>query len=308
MTEIKKDTPTGGAGNSAPVKAARKVPVGLIAVAVVLAAVLVYVIIAYQKQKTSMYEMERMLTSEKDSLANELRLMIHGYDTLKTNNDTLNAQLVREQDRIKKLLAINASNVQLIKTYRAEIGTMRNIMKSYIVQIDSLNTRNKILIAENQEIRGQIETVTQTNVELEKVKEDLSAKVELASVIQAKDITAVGLNTKQKEVDRVDRLDKLKVCFTLRENPIALAGRKTVYLRVLRPDGLLITDSPDNVFKYGEENLIFSAKRDVDYENLDIEMCIFVDNTGDFVAGSSVAEIYLEGNLIGTSTFVLRGR
>lgn len=308
MTEIKKDTPTGGAGNAAPVKAARKVPVGLIAVAVVLAAVLVYVIVAYQKQKTSMYEMERMLTSEKDSLANELRLMIHGYDTLKTNNDTLNAQLVREQDRIKKLLTINASNVQLIKTYRAEIGTMRNIMKSYIVQIDSLNTRNKILIAENQEIRGQIETVTQTNVELEKVKEDLSAKVELASVIQAKDITAVGLNTKQKEVDRVDRLDKLKVCFTLRENPIALAGRKTVYLRVLRPDGLLITDSPDNVFKYGEENLIFSAKRDVDYENLDIEMCIFVDNTGDFVAGSSVAEIYLEGNLIGTSTFVLRGR
>jgi FtsZ-binding cell division protein ZapB len=308
MTEIKRDTPTGGAGNAAPVKPSRKVPVGLIAIAVVLAAVLVYVIVAYQKQKTSMYEMERMLTSEKDSLANELRLMIHGYDTLRTNNDTLNAQLVREQDRIKKLLAINASNVQLIKTYRAEIGTMRNIMKSYIVQIDSLNTRNKILVAENQEIRGQIDSVTQTNVELEKVKVDLSAKVEIASVIQAKDITAVGLNTKQKEVDRVDRLDKLRVCFTLRENPIAAAGRKTVYLRVLRPDGLLITDSPDNVFTYGEENLIFSAKRDVDYENLDIEMCIFVDNTGDFVAGSSVAEVYLDGNLIGTSTFVLRGR
>jgi FtsZ-binding cell division protein ZapB len=255
-----------------------------------------------------MYEMERMLTSEKDSLANELRLMMHGYDTLKTNNDTLNSQLGREQERIKKLLSLNASNVQLIKTYRAEIGTMRNIMKSYIVQIDSLNTRNQVLVAENEVIRGQIDRVSKTNVELEKVKEDLSAKVEIASIIQAKDVTATGLNTKQKEVDRVDRIDKLRVCFTLRENAIVLAGKKTIYLRVLRPDGLLITDSPDNIFTYQAENLIYSAKREVDYENLDIEMCIFVDNTGDFIAGTSVAEIYLDGNLIGTSTFLLKGR
>jgi FtsZ-binding cell division protein ZapB len=308
MTELNKEKPSGGPGAPKPVKPVKKVPIGLIAIAVVLAAVLVYVVIAYQNQKTSMYEMERMLTSEKDSLANELRLMMHGYDTLKTNNDTLNSQLGREQERIKKLLSLNASNVQLIKTYRAEIGTMRNIMKSYIVQIDSLNTRNQVLVAENEVIRGQIDRVSKTNVELEKVKEDLSAKVEIASIIQAKDVTATGLNTKQKEVDRVDRIDKLRVCFTLRENAIVLAGKKTIYLRVLRPDGLLITDSPDNIFTYQAENLIYSAKREVDYENLDIEMCIFVDNTGDFIAGTSVAEIYLDGNLIGTSTFLLKGR
>jgi len=194
--------------------------------------------------------MESMLTSEKDSLANELRLMIHGYDTLKSNNDTLNAQLEKEQDRIKQLLAINANNVQLIRTYRAEIGTMRNIMKSYIVQIDSLNTRNKILIAENEQIRGEISQVTRTNVELSKVREDLSAKVEIASVVQAKDIIVLGLNQKRKDTDRIDRMSTLSVCFTLRENPIAAAGRKTVYMRVIRPDGLVITDSPDNTFSH----------------------------------------------------------
>lgn len=285
-----------------------KLPVGLIAIAIVLAGILIYVVVAYQKQKTNMYEMERMLTHEKDSLANELQMMIFGYDTLKTNNDTLNAELAREQDRIRKLLSINASNVQLIRQYRAEIGTMRNIMQSYIVQIDSLNTRNKLLVAENEEIRGQISKVTQTNIELEKTKEDLSAKVVKGSVIQAKDVVVTGINTKRREVDRIDRLDKLRVCFTLRENPIAEAGRKTVFLRVLRPDGLVITDSPENIFQVDEENIIFTAKRDVDYENQDIELCIFVDNTGDFTAGVSSVELYLEGVLIGSSTFSLRGR
>lgn len=308
----------GQPGTGAPVKpppatAAGKpkgnsLPVGLIAVAVVLAAILIFVVVAYQKQKKSMFEMERMLTHEKDSLANELQMMVYGYDTLRTNNDTLNAKLVREQDRIKQLLSINASNVTLIRQYRAEIGTMREIMKSYIVQIDSLNTRNKILVAENEEIRGQITRVTQTNIELERTRENLTAKVEIASVIQAKDVVVTGINTRRREVDRIDRLDKLQVCFTLRENPIATAGRKTVFLRVLRPDGLVITDSPDNIFRAGNDNVIFSARRDVDYENVDLEMCIFVDNTGDFVAGTSTVELWLDGILIGSSTFVLKGR
>ena len=189
-----------------------KLPVGLMAIAIVLAGILIYVIVAYQKQKTNMYEMERMLTHEKDSLANELQMMIFGYDTLKTNNDTLNAQLVREQDRIRKLLSINASNVQLIRQYRAEIGTMRDIMKSYIVQIDSLNTRNKMLTAENIEIRGQIDKVTQTNIELERAKEDLSAKVVIASVIQAKDVVVNVINTKRREVDlRINQLIHLQI-------------------------------------------------------------------------------------------------
>ncbi len=85
--------------------------------------------------------------------------MVNAYDTLKTNNDTLNAGLIKERERIVKLLSINASNVQLIKKYKGEITTMREIMKSYIVQIDSLNTRNKILVAENTEIRQQITQV-----------------------------------------------------------------------------------------------------------------------------------------------------
>ena len=281
------------------------IPVKMLAATIILGAILAFLVIMYFVQRHNMFEMESVLTQEKDSLANELRKMVYAYDTLKTTNDTLNAGLEREKDRIVRLLEINASNAKLIRKYKAEITTMREIMKSYIVQIDSLNTRNKLLVAENSEIRQEIKQVKSTNTELSRAKDELSSKVEVASVVQAKDIVAEPLNKKRKVTNRISILDKLRICFTLRENPIAKAGQKIVYLRVIRPDSLVIATSPDNLFEYRKNKIIFSASREVDYMNQDIDMCIFLDNTGDFILGTYSAELYLEGSLIGRTTFLL---
>ena len=181
-------------------------------------------------------------------------------------------------------------------------------MKSYIVQIDSLNTRNKILVAENIQIKDEMTKVQNTNVELNKVREELNAKVEIASVIQAKNIVAAALNKKRKETNRVNSLDKVRTCFTLRENPIAAAGQKEVFMRVIRPDSLVVTTSSDNIFNYKGNTLVYSANRTVDYLNQDVEMCIYLDNTGDFIIGTYSVELYLENNMIGKTTFVLSKR
>ena len=289
-----------------PVEHKKGAPVVMIVSTIILTLGLVALVVLFYNQKSKMVEMEQVLTEEKDSLANELRMMMYGYDTLKTSNDTLSAQISRERTRIQKLLEINASNAQLIRKYKAEISTMRDIMKSYIVQIDSLNTRNQALTAENVEIKQQITAVQESNVELEKTRDELTSKVNVASVIQAKDIVAMALNKKRKETDVIKRLDKVRVCFTLRENPIAEAGNKIVYLRVVRPDQLVITPSPENLFEVQGEQLIYSANRAVDYANADIEMCIFLDNTGDFIPGTYSVELYLGGEEIGSSEFTLR--
>jgi len=286
----------------------KSAPIAMIFTTVILAAALIFLVVMYFDQKSKMVEMETVLTQEKDSLANELRLMVHGYDTLKTDNDTLMANLQREKKRIVELLSINASNVQLIRKYRAEIGTMRDIMKGYIVQIDSLNTINQQLVAENIDKKQQMTQVQTTNVELEKAREELTSKVTVASVIQAKDINAVTLNKKRKETSRINAIDKLRICFTLRENPIASAGEKEVFMRVIRPDSLVITTSPDNLFDFNGDKLVYSASRLVDYMNQDIEMCIFLDNTGDFIEGTYSVELYLENNIIGRTTFALAKR
>jgi hypothetical protein len=283
-------------------------PKNMVVISIILALALIFLVFKYYSQKNFMKEMETSLTQEKDSLARELRLMVVAYDTLKTNNDSLNAGLEKEKNRIVKLLSINASNTQLIKKYKSEITTMREIMKSYIVQIDSLNTRNKVLVSENSEIRQQITKVKNSNSELSKVKQELTSKVEIASVIQAKDIVAVSLNKKRKETTKINSLDKLRICFTLRENPLAKPGNKQVFMRIIRPDSLVITSSPDNLFDYKKNKLIYSANREVDYLNQDIEMCIFMDNTGDFIIGNYSVELYLEDNIIGRTTFMLSKR
>jgi hypothetical protein len=280
-------------------------PVALIVTSIILGLALIFLIYLYFDKKSKMVEMETVLTQEKDSLANELRHMVVAYDTLKTTNDTLNAGLQKQKNRIVQLLSVNASNAQLIKKYRSEITTMREIMKSYIVQIDSLNTKNKMLTSENTEIKQQITQVQNTNSELSKVKEELSTKVEVASIIQAKDIVAVSLNKKQKVTTRINLLDKLRICFTLRENPLAKAGQKDVYMRVIRPDSLVITSSPNNLFDYKGNKIIYSANRQVDYLNQDIEMCIFLDNTGDFIIGNYSVQLYLDNNIIGRTNFML---
>lgn len=286
----------------------RKSPVGMIATSIILGVLLIFLIFMYFDQRSKRMEMETNLTEEKDSLANELRKMVASYDTMRTSNDTLNAGLDRERARIVKLLSLNESNSQLIKKYRNEINTMRDIMKSYIVQIDSLNSRNKLLSAENTEIRGQMDEIRNENTELSKTREELSSKVEVASVIMATNINATSLNKNGKETKRLNLLDKLRVCFILRANAIAQAGTKDVYLRILRPDSLVITTSADNLFQYKGNQLVYSAMRQVDYNNEDIEMCIFVDNTGDFVPGNYKAELYMENNIIGQTTFALTKR
>ena len=291
-----------------PEEQKKTVPIGMIALSIILSAVLIFLVIMYFDQKNKMIEMEEVLTQEKDSLANELRKMAASYDTLKTDNDTLNANLEKEKKRMIDRRAINASNAQLIKKYRSEISTMRNIMKSYIVQIDSLNTRNKILVAENIQIKDQMTKVQNTNVELNKARDVLNAKVEIASVIPAKNIAAVALNKKRKETNRINSLDKIRTCFVLRENPIATAGQKEVFMRVIRPDSLVVTTSSDNIFNYKGNTLVYSANRTVDYLNQDVEMCIYLDNTGDFIIGTYSVELYLENNMIGKTTLILNKR
>lgn len=277
-----------------------------IGITVVLSLVLGYLIYLHFDQKSKMIEMETLLTSEKDSLASELSNLVYQYDTLKTNNDSLNFEMGIQQEKIKKLLAVQTSNAQKIRLYKKELSTLRDVMKSYIKQIDSLNTKNIILTAENQEVKSQLTNTQKEKEELEKIKESLTSKVDMASVLQAKDVSAVAINNKGKEKEKIDKIDKIRICFSLRENPIVEAGEKQVYMRIMRPDELVLAEAPDNLFEVDGEPLVYSAHRAVEYLNQDVEMCIFWTNDGQLIPGTYYVTLYADGNLIGTTSFLLK--
>jgi hypothetical protein len=288
-----------------PQKNSRSV-VLFIAIIIVLTLGLGFLIFLHFNQRSKMIEMETVLTAEKDSLANELTKLMYQYDTLKTNNDSLNIQIDAQQDRIQNLLAVQVSNAQKIQLYKKELATLREVMKSYIRQIDSLNTKNIKLLAENKEVRDQLNVAQKSNEELSKLKEELTSKVEIAATLQAKNVLAVPINDRGREKDKIQKVDKIRVCFTLRENPIAEAGTKEIFMRLVRPDDLVLVRSAEDLFEYQEEYIPFSASRIVEYMNQDVDVCIYWDNNGQLIPGTYLISLYLEGEEIGTTSLLLK--
>ncbi len=251
-------------------------------------------------------EEKAILEDVKSDLEKQLRDMIVEYDSLKTNNDSVNTLLDNEQDKIKNLLRMQATDAEKIRKYQGELETLRKVMRSYIVQIDSLNTRNRELTAENIQFKEQITVAETQNIELSREKDMLSTQVQLAKVLSAKNIAVTPQNKSDRENSKVSKVAKIKVCFTIRENSVAEAGTKDIYIRIIRPDEVVLPSGSGETFSFNGEQVIFSAKRQLDYENKDIEMCIFWDKNADLIAGNYTVILYAENYEIGSATFALK--
>jgi FtsZ-binding cell division protein ZapB len=284
----------------------RKPTIILTVLVVILAAALGLLYMQYTKTKTDSAIVQEALEEQKQSLTNELKDMMSEYEGLKSDNDSLNGQIDKQQDRIKNLLAINTSNLEKIKLYKKELATLREVMKSYIVQIDSLNTKNQKLITENTEVKSALDDARKNNEGLNKEKQDMSSKLEVASVLSAKSITVSPLNRRGKDTEKATRVSKIKTSFTIRENPLAAAGDKTIYLRITNPDDLVLAASEQDVFEYDGKQIVFSAKRAITYENKDLDVIIYWENAGQLNPGNYNVDLFCDKKLIGSSTFVLK--
>ena len=288
----------------------KKVPMYLIATVITLAVVSVLLgVLLYKmtQERNTAKEDLQYTEAEKTKLEGQLKGLIVEYDSLKTSNDTLNQQIEIEQDKIKKLLSYNASNVVKIKMYKRELETLRQVMRSYIVQIDSLNTKNRQLTEENQQVHTQISALSSKNQELQQNNMELSSTVKIAQKLSAKDIVAEGLNRNSKPKDRASKVEKVRVCFTVRENPVAEAGNKMIFLRIVRSSDEVVLASQDaGSFDFNGKTMAYSAKRELEYEKADIDMCIFWDVSEELKPDTYFVTLYSEGYEIGNTTFVLK--
>ncbi|MFW5658265.1 MAG: hypothetical protein ACOCYF_02350 [Bacteroidota bacterium] len=292
--------------NMQPSTPKRKSPVFLIILVILLAGITGFLAYAFYQHKKESETVQMILEEEKKELTNELKELIVEYEDLKTDNDSMNIKLEAQQDRIKQLLAINTSNVQTIKLYKKELTTLREIMKSYIIQIDSLNQKNIALTEENINVRKQLIEIEQSKRTIEEEKDEYASKVEIASVLQAKDIEVIPLNKRGKENNKIKRIEKIRTCFTLRENPIIAAGPRHIYIRIKRPDDIILTSSISNIIDIKGEQIVFTEMREVSYENKDIDVCIYWDNNGELIEGTYTIDLFADGNNIGASTVTLR--
>lgn len=279
---------------------------------IILSVVLIAFIVLFVLQRRDHNTILKELNNEKDSIHLELEQMVVNYDSLKTDNDELNTTLLVTQNQIKNLLVeveqVKKASYQEISNYKNQVGTLRGIMKDLYNQIDSLNERNKLLYAENQEVKQMYSEQRTRSEKLEKEKEQLEKTVQKAQILEALGLDGTGLTPRDRETMKVARTQKLMISFTLSKNLTAPRGSKNIYVRIMRPDQLLLINSPNELFRFEDLQIPYTAMREVNYEGMDLPINIYWDNTGKapLLPGSYTVDVFADGFNIGTTTFVLK--
>lgn len=281
----------------------KKIMYALIAVAVLLAGALAY--IWYQKSS-----LVKDLTLEKEELTAQMIDLQNDYASLSSDYDTINSQLDSSREEVSQLIErikkTEATNRSKIRQYEKELGTLRSIMRSYIVQIDSLNTLNKKLTADAAAARREAAESKRRQEELSKTVESLTGQVAAGSVIKARGIRLEAFNGSDKLTDRSSRVVRLMTTLSLVENDLAPKGPVRVYIRVKGPDGILLTNSTQRTFEVDGEPMICSASREVDYQGKEVELSIYLNEIPGYVKGIYTVEVYSEQSMLGSAELMLR--
>ena len=274
-------------------------------VVILLAIILAGLSILYfnlNRQQQADYE---LLKIDRDSIQSDLTTLIDEYDGLKYQNDAIAAQLEKANKMVEQLKYERRLNYNKIKQYQKEVGTLRSVMKNYLRQIDSLNTINKKVSAENVSLRKEISTANLRADVAEERASELQNKVQQGSILRARDITLVALNANDKIITRVKNAATLRVDFTVAANELAATGNRMIYLCITSPDGYLLSTDSMPTFDFHGSKKGYSASREIDYQNEDVDVSIFFKGSG-FIPGTYKIELYTGGNLIGSTEIAVR--
>ena len=281
----------------------KKIMYALIAVVLMLAGALAYV----WWDKTGLVN---ELNIEKEELTSQMIALQNDYATLSSDYDTINSQLDSSREEVSQLIErikkTEATNRSKMRQYEKELGTLRSIMRNYIVQIDSLNTLNKKLTADAAAARREAAEIRKQSEELSKTVENLTGRVAVGAVIKARGLKLEAFNASDKVTDRSSRVVRLIASLSLVENDLAEKGPVRVYIRVKGPDGILLTNSTQRTFEVAGEPMICSASREVDYTGKEVELVIYLNEIPEYVKGIYTVEAYTEQSLLGSAELMLR--
>lgn len=237
-------------------------------------------------------EQNVMLQRDAESLVSEL-------ESLKDQNDTMMVKYQEAVVMLEQLQKEKTYNYNQLAKYKREVETLRGVMKGYLRQIDSLNTINSSLQAQNVAYKKEITTAQLRADVAEEKASELDTKVRIGAVIRASGVRMVALNNKSKEVRRIKQATRLRVDFELTANELAEPGEKSIYICITSPDGYMLASNDMILFTFEGEEMMASAMRKVDYENQSVPVSIFYDGAA-FEKGTYKVDIYIDGRHSGS--------
>lgn len=283
----------------------------LIAIALVLlvlfSGIIGFLLFRMHQQKAESDQMLELAEMDKREMENEYEQFAMQYNEMKMqiNNDSLVAQLEQEQKRTEELLEelkrVKSSDAAEIMRLKKELATLRQVLRSYVLQIDSLNRANEQLSMENSNLKTQNMQAQQHISNLSSENESLSSKVEIASQLDATGIWAEGRNKKGKSAKKIKDVKKFAIGFTIARNVTASAGIRSIYVRIATPTNEILTKG--GTFAYENKNLEFSIRKDIEYTGEEQAVQVWWDVAEALSAGTYRVDIFADGHNIGTTHF-----
>ena len=271
----------------------KKVLIPVIIIGLLLIGGVAYLSMSLQKEKQANKEMQELAEMDKKEMENEYQQFADQYSEMKTkiNNDSLVAQLThaREIARLKK-----------------ELATCRAVIRSYILEIDSLNRLNQNLTAENTRVKGQYEEATRQIEDLNSDKASLSEKVAIAAQLDATGIsmTAKKKGNAKKSVKKIKDAKLIAVNFNISKNVTAQNGQRTLYVRVTTPAGGVMGASGS--FNYENRSLQYSMRKTIEYTGNETPVTMYWNVNEVLNPGTYNVSVFADGKLIGSRNFTFK--
>ena len=287
----------------------KKFVIPIVIVALLLLSGIAYLYNSLNEQKKVNQDMQELAELDKKEMQNEYEQFAHQYSEMKNqiNNDSIVAQLTQEQMRTQQLLQelknVKATDAREITRLKKELATCRAIIRSYVLEIDSLNRLNENLTAENTRVKGQYEEATRQIQGLNAEKSSLTEKVAIAAQLDAIGISMTMNDKRGKPTKKVTKAKNLQVNFSIAKNVTASNGVKTVYVRIQTPTGQTLTNG--GTFNYENRSLQYSMKKSVEYSGNETPVSTFW-NIEEFLSeGTYKVSIFADGNMIGSKSVTL---
>jgi myosin heavy subunit len=285
----------------------KKVLIPLVVVILALIGGLAYLFKSLEEQKQVNRDMQELAELDKQEMENEYERFALQYSEMKTqiNNDSIVEQLTQEQMKTQKLLEelkkVKADDAREITRLKKELATVREVLRSYIIQVDSLNRLNESLKQENSRVNAVLEERNSQIAGLSNEKASLSEKVAIAAQLDATNISLSLLNKRDKPTKKLKDTKKMQVNFTITKNVTASNGNRTVYVRIQNPGGNTL--SGGGSFAYENRNLEYSMKKTIEYTGEEVSVATFWNVSQMLEGGQYRVSIFADGNMIGSRTF-----
>ena len=264
------------------------------------------------RQNQENKEMTELFAIEKEEMENEYTTFATQYDELQVqiNNDSLRNKLESEKLKTQRLLEelrqVKSSNAAEITRLKKELKTVRAVLRSYVMQIDSLNRINEALTTENKEVKKKYSEATRQINTLAQEKKTLNAKVTLAAQLDATNINVQPKNKRGKTAKKVKDVKKIAVSFTIVKNITAKTGERTLYVRIAKPDNDILTKSASDTFPYENKELAYSIKKYIEYTGEEQNVTVYWDVQEYLPAGTYNVYIFADGTMIGQQSFSMK--